>query len=199
MLVVGLTGGIGSGKSTVAALFAEKNVPIIDTDVIARELTQPGQHAYQEIIHHFTHQILQKDKTIDRSKLRHIIFTHDSERHWLERLLHPLIREEMKRQTNFHQTPYCIIVIPLLTESTPDPIIQRILVVDTTEELQKSRVEERDRISADILSRILDSQSSREKRLKKADDVITNTGHLEELKAQVEDLHQRYLLLSKQS
>lgn len=196
MLVIGLTGGIGSGKSTVAKLFAEKNIPIIDTDVIAKELTEPGQPAYQEIVRHFGEMILQPDKTIHRINLRHIIFTKPHERKWLEQLLHPLIRSEMDRRIKHCQGPYCIVVIPLLTESAPNPLIQRILVVDTSKDLQITRTQKRDNASLDLISMILNSQTSRHTRLKQANDIIHNISDLSALTQQVIDLHQKYLLLA---
>lgn len=197
MLVIGLTGGIGSGKSTVANLFAAKHIPIIDTDQLSRDLTQSGQPALNKITEHFGDDILQKDGSLDRKKLRHIIFARESERKWLEKLLHPLIRAEMKKQIQAHQAPYCIVVIPLLTENTPNPIIQRILVVDATETLQIQRVTQRDDLTPEMMTAILQSQSSREKRLAMADDVITNHGDLKDLEKQVDALHEKYLGLNR--
>lgn len=196
MLVIGLTGGIGSGKSTVAKLFAEKNIPIIDADVIAKELTQPGQPAYQEIVHHFGEAILKPNKTIHRINLRHIIFTKPHERKWLEQLLHPFIRSEIDHRIKNCPGPYCIVVIPLLTESEPNPLIQRILVVDTSENLQIKRTQQRDNTSLDLIHMILNSQASRQTRLQQADDIINNTGDLSALVQQVTNLHQKYLSLA---
>ncbi|MDX1900375.1 MAG: dephospho-CoA kinase [Gammaproteobacteria bacterium] len=199
MLIIGLTGGIGSGKSTVAELFAAKHIPIIDTDKLSHELTHPGQPALKEIIQHFGETVLNDDKTLDRKKLRHIIFDQPSERKWLEQLLHPMIRKEMKDQIAQYKTPYCIVVIPLLTETTPDPIIQRILVVDTTKALQMHRTKNRDQLPAKTVSAILQSQSSRERRIQMADDVITNDGDLKDLAKQVDVLHQQYLEMSSKT
>src|SRR3990167_4504947 len=132
MLVIGLTGGIGSGKSTVADRFAEHGAPIIDTDIIAREVTEPNQPALEQIKSHFGAAIIATDGTLDRKKLRDYIFEHPHERLWLEKLLHPLILAQVKHliQTT-RSAPYCIVVIPLLAESKPFPFIHRILVVDT--------------------------------------------------------------------
>lgn len=199
MLVIGLTGGIGSGKSTVAKLFAEKNIPIIDADVIAKELTQPGQPTYQEIVHHFGEAILKPNKTIHRINLRHIIFTKPLEREWLEQLLHPFIRSEIDHRIKNCPGPYCIVVIPLLIESEPNPLIQRILVVDTSKNLQIKRTQQRDNTSLDLIHMILNSQASRQTRLQQADDIINNTGDLSALVQQVTNLHQKYLSLANKT
>lgn len=197
MLVVGLTGGIGSGKSTVARLFAEKNVTIIDTDQLARDLTQPDQSALQEVIKLFGQTILLSNGSLNRSKLRTIVFSDEKKRLQLEKILHPLIRIEVERQIKSSDSPYCIVVIPLLFETERNPLIQRVLVVDTTKELQLSRTATRDNVSPNDVDAILKSQVSREKRLKLANDVIQNDGIIEDLIPQVEKLHQKYLALSK--
>lgn len=195
MLVIGLTGGIGSGKSTAAAFFAEQGVSIIDADLVAREITLPEKPAYLKIIEHFGPAVLLKDETLDRKKLRQIIFTYPNERLWLENLLHPLIREEIENQIQFSISPYCIIAIPLLIETLPYPFIDRILVVDAPESQQIERVALRDHQSFSEIQTILKTQSSRKLRLKKADDVIENNGTLEDLKLQVKKWHQTYLEL----
>lgn len=197
MLVVGLTGGIGSGKSTVARLFAEKNVTIIDTDQLARDLTQPDQSALQEVVKLFGQTILLPNGSLNRSKLRTIVFSDEKKRLQLEKILHPLIRIEVERQIKSSDSPYCIVVIPLLFETERNPLIQRVLVVDTTKELQLSRTATRDNVSPNDVDAILKSQVSREKRLKLANDVIQNDGIIEDLIPQVEKLHQKYLALSK--
>ncbi|MFZ2315398.1 MAG: dephospho-CoA kinase [Gammaproteobacteria bacterium] len=198
MLVIGLTGGIGSGKSTVADMFARYHVPIIDADVIAREVIEPGQPALLDIIDHFETPLLQDDGSINRDKLRDIIFTHPEERMWLENLLHPLIRAEMSKQIAALTHPYCIVVIPLLLEARdPYPFIHRILIVDTTEELQLERAAKRDNKSTESIQAILNSQIKRADRLAKAHDVILNDGKLEDLEQEVSILHKKYLELSK--
>lgn len=198
MLVIGLTGGIGSGKSTVAGLFAKKGITIIDTDIISREITQPGKPALAKIVEHFGESILLPNKSLDRAKLRLIIFSDHDERAWLEQLLHPLIRDEMHKQVTESQSPYCIAVIPLLLESKPNPLINRILVVDTHEAQQIKRVQSRDNASNDEVEAILKTQVSRAERLKAADDIIENTRSMDNLSTQVSGLHEQYLLLSKQ-
>lgn len=199
LFVVGLTGGIGSGKTTVAELFSKKGISIIDADLITRELTRPGELALTKIIEHFGKNILNQDGSLDRKKLRKIIFTSPAERHWLEELLHPLVRNEMKNQAQKAQSPYSIAVIPLLFETEKNPLIKRVLVVDAPEEIQIERAHLRDQLSKDEIETVLKSQISREKRLAGADDVIDNRGSLEDLAIQVNQLHGLYLNLLKPS
>lgn len=197
MLVIGLTGGIGSGKSTVAKLFAEHGVPVIDADQIARELTQPKQPALSKIIRHFGREILQKDGALDRTQLRKIIFHDPQQRGWLEKLLHPLIQRKIKEQIKTFSAPYCITVIPLLFEVKPYPFIDRILVVDTPEYLQIARITSRDKLAKPHIEAILETQVKRDHRLAEAHDIISNEGSLASLIPQVEKLHQFYLSLSE--
>lgn len=197
--VVGLTGGIGSGKTTVAELFAELGVTVIDTDQLSRHLTQPGYPAYQQIIEKFGTGILLDDKQLNRKKIRKIIFADPAERHWLEKLLHPLIRDEMKRLVKLAKSVYCIIVIPLLFEGEPNSLLNRTLVVDAPEKLQISRTEKRDQHTPEEVKTIIKSQINRSKRLAAADDIIVNDGKLEDLKPQVKKLHKFYLSLCEPS
>lgn len=198
MLVIGLTGGIGSGKSTVANLFAEYQVPIIDADIIAREMTLPGHPGYEPVIAHFGSAILQPDGQIDRKKLRQIIFSQPEEKQFLENLLHPLIRQEIERQINTQSAPYVIVVIPLLLESPyPYHFIQRILVVDAPIELQIERGRQRDQTQAIDIEAIINSQISREQRLALADEIIENAGKVADLIPQVRQLHEKYLIMSQ--
>lgn len=197
MLIIGLTGGIGSGKSTVARLFADKGIPVLDADVIARNLTEAGQPALTAIAEHFGMQVITKDGALDRAKLRAIIFEQANERQWLERLLHPLIREKITQQlallsASDNKAPYCIVVIPLLLETEAYPFIDRILVVDAPEHLQISRVSTRDNTLAANAKNIVSTQINREERLKKADDIIINDGSLADLTPQVDNLHKQY-------
>ena len=197
MLVIGLTGGIGSGKSTVAELFSKHGVPVIDADVIAREVTQLDQPAFTSIIRHFSGHIIQKaDGSLDRQKLRHIIFNNPEQRRWLENLLHPIIRAEIERRVKTLSAPYCVAVVPLLLEVTPYPFIDRILVVDAPESLQIERVVSRDKMDKSQIEAILKTQISREKRMKQAHDIIVNDG-VKDLKLQVDELHKKYLALSR--
>jgi dephospho-CoA kinase len=197
MLVIGLTGGIGSGKSTVARIFAELGVPIIDTDIIAKELTETGLPAYLAIVDAFGLGIIMDNGQLDRRRLRNLIFKDPNKKLWLEELLHPLIRQEVAERIKFLQSPYCIVVIPLLLESKPNPLIQRVLVVDTSEELQTLRVIARDSHTIDEIETIMSTQISRDKRLAAAQDIIYNTGKVEDLIPQVEQLHEFYLTLAQ--
>lgn len=197
MLVIGLTGGIGSGKTSVANLFATLGAPIIDADVIAREVIEPSTQAFQTLVAHFSTAVLKPNGELDRAKLRDIIFKDERERQWLENLLHPLIRSEIERQIQHLTTPYCIAVIPLLLEVSPYDFIDRILIIDTPETHQIDRVTKRDKASREQVETILKSQIERSARLQKADDVIINDGKLEDLLPQVLKLHQKYLEMSK--
>lgn len=196
MLVIGLTGGIGSGKSTVASLFAELGVTVIDTDRLSREVTRPGTSGLSAIEAHFGADILKSDGTLDRPALRKKIFAEPNERIWLEKLLHPLIWEEAERQIVASHSPYCIVVVPLLTEFAPHPLIQRVLVVDATPAEQLRRTRARDKDAAGHVPSILKSQSTREKRLQLADDVIVNDGRPEDLEIAVNRLHSEYLRMA---
>jgi dephospho-CoA kinase len=196
MYKVGLTGGIGSGKSIVAEMFMALGAGIIDTDVIARDLVAPGSAPYDVLLRHFGNEILLPDDNLNRSLLREIIFNDAKEKQWLEDLLHPLIRDEVLRQIEALKTPYCIIVIPLLTETYSEhayPYLDRILAVDCEPALQAQRAMERDGISQESVQAIIQAQAKREDRLKIADDIIVNDQHIERLREQVEKLHKKYL------
>ena len=189
---VALTGGIGSGKTTAAHFFAALGVPIIDADQIAHQLTEKNQPAYQEIVTHFGKQILHQDRAIDRNKLRQIIFENTVEKTWLENLLHPLIRNTMKKQIQQITYPYCICIIPLLAETKPIDFIHRVLVINAPEDLQIKRVAVRDASDSQIIKKIIQAQATSESRLAIADDIIQNTGDLSRLKKQIDELHEQY-------
>ncbi|WP_422126703.1 dephospho-CoA kinase [Thioalkalivibrio sulfidiphilus] len=198
MLRIGLTGGIGSGKSAVSRLFAERGIPVIDADVIARELLAPDAPATQEVLDEFGDEI--RDPMtggLDRKALRRLVFANIQARHRLETLLHPKIRAEMNRQQTGLGSPYCIMSIPLLVESGLRETVDRVLVVDCPEALQVERTMSRDGISRDDALAILAAQASRAQRLALADDVIDNSGDLVALEAQVETLHRHYLELAR--
>lgn len=202
MFKVGLTGGIGSGKTTVANLFAELNVPIIDTDQIARAVVAPYTAGWQAIVDHFHPAAGQslfeaKSQQINRRYLRYIIFNDPAQKKWLENLLHPLIRAEVSCQVSVLNTAYCILVIPLLLENQYDYQLNRILVIDAEPAAQIQRVVARDQMNAEQVQQIISHQISREQRLQQADDVIKNTGmSLDELRVAVFKLHEQYLQLS---
>lgn len=192
MLKVGLTGGIASGKSTVAQHFETLGVPVLRTDAIARELTAPNTPALEQIKQHFGESYLSAQGTLDRKKLGRYIFSHPDERRWLEQLLHPRIRDVIKAQLRTLKAPYCIIEIPLLTESKNIDYVDRVLVVDAPKDLQIQRLQQRDQASQEEIENILAAQSSREARLKRADDVILNDGDAAMLLPQIEKLHLFY-------
>lgn len=195
MYRVGLTGGIGCGKTTVARLFAEQGVRIIDADVIARHLVEPGQPALQAIARHFGPPVVVGGQ-LDRKRLRQIIFTRDDERQWLESLLHPLVYAEMQRQSVLCTTPYCLLVIPLLLETGPAGFVDRVLVVDCARGVQRERVELRDGLDHAAFNRVEAAQISREARLAAADDVLENNDGIDILQTRVRALHRRYLGLA---
>ena len=188
-----MTGGIASGKTAVSDHFAHLGVPVIDTDRIAREIVEPGQPALQSIADSFGPGILDGDGALDRRKMRKMIFSDPVLKSRLENILHPLISAEVLRQIGRQTGPYCILVIPLFAESSSYTWINRVLVVDVPEEVQIERVMARDKIEREQAEAILRAQTSRQKRLTLADDVLENSGSFSELKKQVEKLHRFYL------
>jgi dephospho-CoA kinase len=196
-LRIGLTGGIASGKSLVADMFAAKGVPVIDTDIIARDVVRPGEPALQEIEQQFGADILDPDGRLDRRRLRDLVFADDGKRRALEAILHPRIRSEAVRQSAAAGGDYQIIVVPLLVESPMRHFMDRTLVVDCSEQTQLERLLERDTETEEQARRILAAQASRKARLSIADDVLDNDGTKKEAAAQVERLHHRYLELAK--
>lgn len=191
---MGLTGGIGSGKSTVSKLFAAHGIDIIDADKIARNIVETQAPVLDQIVKKFGQDILDFQGYLNRSKLREIIFTEPNKRQWLEQLLHPLIYSEMQVQAERAPSPYCIQVIPLFTQQDKTRV-DRVLVVDASEADQIKRASERDRINPTQAQAILNTQITRKQRLLLADDVIVNDNHLEHLKQAVEKLHALYLEL----
>ena len=198
-LCIGLTGGIGSGKSMVANLFANHGVPIIDMDKIAHQIVEPGHAALDEIVRCFGDSVLQQNGQLDRKKLRGLVFDKQEKRQQLEAILHPRIRQQAQQQIQTIDTPYCLIVIPLLFETNQRDLIQRILVVDTLPELQIKRTMQRDQCSAEQVENILHSQVDRQTRLSQADDIIDNTNDETSLQLQVDKLHQKYLSLAQRA
>lgn len=197
MLIIGLTGGIGSGKSAVANMFSELGVPIIDMDHIARQVVEPGQPALQQIIQTFGSEVVDPEGKLKRQQLSRVIFGSTAKRRQLEAILHPVIREETERQLAELDALYCIVVIPLLLESDQRSLVNRILVVDAPEEIQISRTMQRDGISEKQAESILASQVDRQSRLNAADDIINNSGDLEALRLQVNKLDQTYRALAE--
>lgn len=193
MLVIGLTGGIGSGKSTVAGYFKDLGVPVIDADAIARELVEPGRPALAEIAAAFGREILADNGRLDRARLRHVVFADPAARRQLEAVLHPRIRAVMRERMQGLQSPYCVLCIPLLVETGQTEMVDRVLVVDAPEASQRQRLRQRDQLSDDEIDAVLRSQASRQQRLGLADDIIVNDGDFEALRLQVEQLHRGYL------
>ena len=195
---VGLTGGIGSGKTTVANLFAAQGAGLVDADEISRRLTAPAQPAVVEIARKFGGQFIAADGSLDRARMRNMVFTNATARKDLEAILHPLVIQESTRQILASNAPYVIIVVPLLIESGAAyrGRMDRILVVDCAPENQISRVMERSGLSRSEVLGIIATQASRRQRLNEADDVIHNDDGLEMLSAQVNPLHLRYLGLA---
>lgn len=192
MYVVGLTGGIGSGKSAVSALFEKQGITVVDSDVVARQVVEKGQPALKKIAEHFGNDVIQADGSLDRAALRQRIFAAPEERKWLEALLHPLIRQETQRQLMAAEGPYVILASPLLVESGQYRSVHRVLVVDAPEELQLQRAMSRDANNEAQIRAVMATQATREARLRCADDVILNDKALDELIPQVEDLHTKY-------
>ncbi|PPD33051.1 MAG: dephospho-CoA kinase [Methylomonas sp.] len=196
MLKVGLTGGIGSGKSTVSDLFAKLGVPIVDADVIARQLVQPGQSALQQLCKAFGNEILNLDGSLNRPMLRQLAFSNSIHKQRLDAIMHPLIFEQIETQVSKVQSVYCILAIPLLLESAKKYAVDRVLVVDCHQQTQLQRVLERDQVGQAQVTAIIASQVDRQLRLAAADDVIDNDGTRADLAEQVKNLHNSYLLLA---
>ncbi|MHA6492524.1 dephospho-CoA kinase [Pseudomonas borbori] len=193
--ILGLTGGIGSGKSAVAQCFVDRGVHLVDADHAARWVVEPGKPALAKIVEHFGPQVLQADGHLDRTVLRTLIFDNPEQRRWLETLLHPLIGQEITNYLAQAQSPYAILVSPLLIESGQYKLTQRVLVVDAPEALQLQRTMQRDNSSAEQVQAIFQAQASREERLRHADDVLLNDSDLSHIAAEVERLHTFYLTL----
>lgn len=195
---VALTGGIGSGKSTVANEFLKNGVSVVDADVIARQVVEPGAPALRAIAAHFGSETLQPDGTLNRRLLRERIFASPDDKRWLNALLHPLIHEETQRQIAGATSPYVLWVVPLLVENQLHTKADRVLVVDVSPETQISRTMERDGVTREHAEHILAAQATREARLAVADDVIDNNGAPDAVASDVARLHEAYLRYASQ-
>jgi dephospho-CoA kinase len=193
VLVIGVTGGIGSGKSTVANLFSSLGAPVIDADELARQVVAPGQPAYEEILQHFGTSILSRSGELDRRRLRERIFSDPAKRARLEAIVHPRVYAQIKHLLDCLETPYAIVVVPLLIESGASELVDRVLVVDSPEELQIERTRDRDGTTRAAVKKILAAQLDRSARLSAADDVIENDASMEALTKVVFRLHRQYL------
>lgn len=192
MLRIGLTGGIGCGKSTVADLFAQHGAPVIDSDRIAREVVAPGQPALEAIVQAFGREILQADGRLDRAKLREAVFRDRESLERLNAIVHPRVREAIATGLGRIDAAYCIVVVPLLIEAGMTDLVDRILVVDCDRDTQLDRILDRDGMTRELAEAILASQADRETRLEQADDVIDNNGDIAGLTAQVDGLDRCY-------
>ena len=191
---VGLTGGIGCGKSSAAKIFASLGATVIDTDEIAHQLTALGQPALEIIATTFGNEYLHADGTLDRKRMRQLIFSDKAAKSKLENILHPLIKQQVIDELNKCTSPYALVVVPLLLETENyNDLIQRILVVDCTEDQQITRTMARSHLSSQEVQAIMATQILRNNRLALADDVVTNTGNLESLRTQILQLHETYL------
>jgi dephospho-CoA kinase len=193
--ILGLTGGIGSGKSAAAQCFIDLGVHLVDADNAARWVVEPGRPALAQIAEHFGAGVLQADGTLNRSALRELIFKDPQQRVWLEGLLHPLIREEIRQYLARAESAYAILVSPLLLETSQHQMVQRVLVIDVPESVQIERTVMRDKTNEEQVRAILKAQASRDERLRRADDVILNDRDPAWLKSEVERLHHFYLTL----
>ena len=194
-LQVGLTGGIGSGKTTVRNFFDGLGAPTIDADEISHRITKPGQAAFDEVAARFGKECLDDTGNLDRKRLRALIFSEPGLKKELEAIIHPRVRAEIRTFTESVDYPYCIICIPLLLETGAQSRVDRVLVVDAPEELQVARVSRRDNADERQTRSIIRSQAGRAQRLQAAHDIIVNDGNISDLKAQVESLHERYMNL----
>ncbi len=197
MLKIGLTGGIGSGKSTVALIFEKEGIPVIDADRISHNLVLPGKPCLKKIIHCFGQSILHTDGSLDRTKLRKQVFNHPDLRKQLEAIMHPTITAAIQTQANAVIAPYCILAIPLLIETQLQHIVDRILVIDLSEKRQLERVKKRSILPSDEVTAIMNAQVSRQERRLQAHDIIDNNGDIDLLKQEVMKLHALYLNLSQ--
>ena len=199
MYVVAITGGIGSGKTTVANQFAELGIEVVDADVIAREVVEPGTPALAAIAAHFGSEVITPDGQLDRRRLRERVFTDPQAKGWLNALLHPLIRTEMQRQCAAARSPYCLLVVPLLVENRLTALANRVLVIDVDEATQIERTCRRDGVNREQAQAILAAQASRAQRLAAADDVLDNqNGTPEAIKSRILALHETYLAFASQ-
>ncbi len=201
-LIVGLTGGIGSGKSEACRRFIARGITVIDADIVARDVVEPGKPALEKIREHFGDEILlpaneSQQHALNRSKLREIIFNNPLEKAWVEELLHPIVNQQIREQLANASGPYTILASPLLLETQQYRLVDRILVIDASEALQIERASQRDTNNEAQIRAIMSTQLSRQERCAKANDIIQNHGSLIELDEQIENLHQLYLELAR--
>ena len=192
-MIIGLTGGIGSGKTAVSDAFQDLGITIVDADKASRIVVQKGKPSLKKIAEHFGNDILNENSELDRAKLREIIFNSDEEKNWLESLLHPAIANQIQDELKASSSPYTILVSPLLLETNQKEYCSKVLVVDVPVELQVERTLKRDQVSEGQVKSIIKAQISRKNRLEFADEVIVNDGSLEELHSTVMKFHQKFI------
>ena len=195
-MIIGLTGGIGSGKTAVSDIFEELGIGVVDADLASRVVVEKGRPSLEEIAKHFGQGILTEAGELDRAKLREIIFNSDEEKNWLESLLHPVIAKQIQEELKASSSPYTILVSPLLLETNQKDFCNKVLVVDVPVETQIERTLKRDDVSLEQVQSIIKAQISRDKRLELADEVIVNDKSLEDLQLAVSKLHQQFILES---
>lgn len=196
MLVIGLTGGIGSGKTAASDYLASKQITVVDADLASRVIVEPGQPALEAIRQRFGEQVMQADGTLDRRALRAIVFADDHARRDLEGITHPAIAAEIVRQLQQSSSPYTVLVSPLLLESSQHQLVQRILLIDVPEALQLARTVDRDGVDETQVRAIMTAQMSREEKRRRADDIVINDADLTQLHQQLDNLHQQYLKMA---
>ena len=197
MLIIGLTGGIGSGKSVASDKFKSLGIVVVDADVASRTVVEPGKPALKEIQDHFGSGIITAEGKLDRNKLREIIATDSKERKWLESVLHPKIGEQITKEISESTSVYTLFVAPLLLETNSQEMCSRVVVVDVPKDVQIQRTAKRDKVSSNQVEQMVAAQMKREKRLEKADDVLLNSGTIEDLEKQVEELHKKYIQMAE--
>ena len=196
LLTIALTGGIGSGKTSIASIFKNLGVPIIDSDAISKEIILPGKPCFKDIVNEFGEEILTNKGTIDRYKLRDIIFNNDKARIKLENIIHPVVFKNIDTEISLINYPYCLVIIPLLIETKSTERFDRILVIDALESLQFERIVKRDDISPILIKKIIKTQAKRKERLRYANDIIVNNDTIMNLNKSINTLHKKYLGLS---
>ncbi len=194
--VIGLTGGIACGKTTASNFFAEQGIEIIDADIAAREVVAPGEPALTEIATRFGDEVLQPDGSLDRKKMRELVFADADKRKQLEAILHPRIRQRLRKQLEQAKGPYVIFSVPLMFESGLDQLTDRVLVIDVSPEVQRQRLIERDGSSVEQANAIVSAQMPREERNSRADDIVDNSTNLDDFISQLTSIHAVYLQLA---
>ena len=196
-MIIGLTGGIGSGKTAVSEMLASKGIDVVDADIVARQVVEPGSSALKQISAEFGPEYIQADGTLNRAKLRETVFSDETAKAKLNGIMQPAIRTELLSQLQSASSDYVILSAPLLFENGLEQYCQRVLVVDVDEQTQVHRASNRDSVTTAQIKSIISSQIARQERLKKATDVIDNTGTLADLEQQVNEIHQKYLTLAQ--